>query len=100
MTVTKAGGGWKNGQKVGETWKIALLEVWMWTDQDNIARIKSYKPGMLCKTSSGVCGSAQPAQGMRGMSTSTMRGGVQGGGKGGNDLLNEGRGLLDRVSKP
>lgn len=98
MTVTKAGGGWKNGQKVGETWKIAALEVWMWTDQDNIARIKSYEPGMLCK-GSGASGAAPPAGGGGPANAPAQGTTTQGSSKGG-DLLNKGKGLLDRVVKP
>lgn len=49
MAVGLYGGDWKNGQKVGEEYKITALEVWLWTDDDNIARLNSYEPGYLCK---------------------------------------------------
>ncbi|MBX2979511.1 MAG: hypothetical protein KF905_09465 [Flavobacteriales bacterium] len=98
MTVVKAGGEWKNGQRVGETWKITALEVWMWNDKDNIARIKSYEPGALCK-GSGARGSVQPTGGSSGSAAPAQSTNTQGGGKGG-ELLNKGKGLLDRVAKP
>jgi hypothetical protein len=94
MTVTMADGGWKNGQRVGETWKIAALEVWMWNDRDNIERIKSYEPGALCKAS-GARGAAQPASG-----SSATGAPAQGTTTKGGELLNRGKGLLDRVAKP
>ena len=91
MGLTKAGGAWKNGQKTGETFKIVSLEVWMLTSADDIARIRSYEPGMLCKGSataapsagSGNTGGAAPQQN-----------------SGGNDLLNQGKGLLRKITKP
>ena len=49
MAVGLFGGGWKNGQKTGQEYKITALEVWLWTDNDNIARLNSYEPGYLCK---------------------------------------------------
>lgn len=74
MAVMKAGGTWKNGQKVGETWKITELGLGMWTDIDNIERLNSYEPGALCP-------GAKP--------TST-----------GQKAANTGRDLLNKIKKP
>lgn len=100
MTVTTAGGGWKNGQKVGDTWKIAALEVWMWTDPDNIARIKSYEPGMLCKGNEGKPASGSTNAPQRSSPASDPSTTNSGNGQGGGDLLKKGRGLLDKMTKP
>lgn len=80
MVVMKAGGAWKNGQRVDGAWKITELGLGMWTDADNVARIASYEPGVLCK---GSTASGQATQ--------------QGGNK---DLLNKGQGLLNKIKGP
>ena len=94
MALTKAGGTWKNGQKTGETYKITALEVWMLTSADDIARINSYEPGMLCKPTSGagkvVNAVAPPAQ----------RDPQAGSNNAGNDLLKKGKGLLNKLTTP
>lgn len=74
MAVMKAGGTWKNGQKEGETWKITELGLGMWTDADNIARLNSYEPGVLCP-------GAKPANT-------------------GQKAANTGRDLLNKIKKP
>lgn len=93
MSVTKAGGTWKNGQKVGGSWKINALEVWTLTKPDDIARINSYEPGMLCKQASPL---AQPA------ARTSPPGNAEGTSDSGssNDLLNKGKGLLNKLGKP
>ena len=90
LSLTKGGGTWKNGQKVGESFKIQALEVWMLTSADDIARINSYEPGMLCKGGTPV----QKAVQQNHTSTAPQ------GGTGGNDLLKKGKGFLDKVTKP
>lgn len=74
MAVMKAGGTWQNGQKTGETWKIVELGLGVWTDADNIARIASYEPGVLCPN-------ATPANS-------------------GQRAVNTGRDLLNKIKKP
>jgi len=97
MTVTKAGGVWKNGQKTGETFKITAVEVWMLTSADDIARISSYEPGMLCKTPSAASQAVQNATSGSGTSSGTTTGS---GGGSANDLLKKGKGFLDKMTKP
>ncbi|MBK8499024.1 MAG: hypothetical protein IPL52_09450 [Flavobacteriales bacterium] len=93
MAVTKAGGGWKNGQKVGETYKFTSLEVWMLTSADDIARIKSYEPGMLC-TGSG------PGLTGGGVSTDGGKANPSQQGSSGGELIKKGQGLLHKLSVP
>ncbi len=97
MALTKAGGGWKNGQKTGETYKINALEVWMLSSADDIARINSYEPGMLCKTPSGASQAVQKATAGSGTSGGTSTGSTSGNA---NDILKKGKGLLDKMTKP
>lgn len=97
MSLTKGGGTWKNGQKTGETYKITALEVWMLTSADDIARISSYEPGMLCKTSSAASQAVQKASGGTGSSGGTTSGSGSGNA---NDILKKGKGFLDKVTKP
>ena len=97
MSVAKAGGTWKNGQKVGETWKITALEVWTLTKPDDIARINSYEPGMLCRQNGSSAPASSPASTSNGTTGSSTGAGSSGGG---NDLLNKGKGLLNKIGKP
>lgn len=98
MSLTKGGGTWKNGQKVGETFKIQALEVWMLTSADDIARISSYEPGMLCKGSSAASApAARTTGGASAPAAPTTNAPAKGGA---NDLLNKGKGLLDKITKP
>ncbi|QQR88009.1 MAG: hypothetical protein IPJ76_07290 [Flavobacteriales bacterium] len=92
MALTKAGGTWKNGQKTGETYKITALEVWMLTSADDIARINSYEPGMLCK------GNAAPVS--SGGSSTSGQSGAAPQQSGGNDILKKGKGLLNKLTTP
>ncbi|MCC7503188.1 MAG: hypothetical protein IT229_11705 [Flavobacteriales bacterium] len=92
MALTKAGGTWKNGQKVGETFKIAALEVWMLTSADDIARINSYEPGMLCKGSTAPVSSDGPNM--------SDQGGAPPQQSGGSDILKKGKGLLNKLTTP
>ena len=92
IAVVKAGGTWKNGQKTGETFKITALEVWMLTSADDIARINSYDPGMLCKGSSS---SVSSGAGTTGTSTGATQQQNTGG-----SLLNKGKGLLNKLTTP
>jgi hypothetical protein len=84
------GGGWKNGQKVGETFKITALDVWLWIDADNIARINSYEPGMLCRNSEQ--GTASPTPGLDRVPQSQES--EESG------LLKKGKGLLNQITGP
>lgn len=97
MALTKAGGGWKNGQKTGETYKINALEVWMLTSPDDIARINSYEPGMLCKPTSGAQKAVQQATESNTRSGSSTTNSTS---NGTNDILNKGKGLLNKITKP
>lgn len=97
MALTKGGGTWKNGQKTGETYKINAIEVWMLTSPDDIARINSYEPGMLCKTPSGASQAVQKATAGSGTSGGTSTGSTSGNA---NDILKKGKGLLDKMTKP
>lgn len=96
MSVARSGGTWKNGQKVGETWRIQALEVWMLTSADDIARINSYEPGMLCKPKGAVEKAADkvspPGTGSSSGSSSQQ--------SGGSDLMKKGKGLLNKLTTP
>lgn len=92
MALTKAGGTWKNGQKTGETYKITALEVWMLTSADDIARINSYEPGMLCK------GAGKPVSSGSGNASTPVSGGQQQ--NTGDRILNKGKGLLNKLTTP
>jgi hypothetical protein len=96
MALTKGGGTWKNGQKVGESYKISALEVFMLTSADDIARINSYEPGMLCKPASG----AQKAVPRTSSSSTTSGSNSNSSTTGTNDMLNKGKGLLNKITKP
>ncbi len=95
MSLSKGGGTWKNGRKVGEQYKIQAMEVWMLTSADDIARINSYEPGMLCKSAAPATRAVQQASPSSGRNSSTSSQG-----SGGNDLLKKGKGLLDKVTRP
>ena len=99
MTVAKADGTWKNGQKVGETWKITALEVWMLTSPDDIARINSYEPGMLCKASADQPAS-KPAAGNSPGPAPTGTTSESSNSQGGNELLKKGKGMFNSLVKP
>jgi len=93
MTVGLFGGGWKNGQKTGEEYKLTALEVWLWTDADNIARLNSYEPGFLCKSSAG---STSPSK----TNTSVTNTESQKQEKKKGSLLNKSKGFLNKVTQP
>ena len=96
MHVGRFGGGWKNGQKVGEQYRFIALEVWMWTDADNIARIRSYEPGMLCKST----GTIEKASEQFNSPAPTATSGTSPQQSGGNDLMKKGKGLLNKLTTP
>ncbi|MBK7944830.1 MAG: hypothetical protein IPJ85_05755 [Flavobacteriales bacterium] len=97
MALTKAGGAWKNGQKVGETFKITALEVWMLTSSDDIARINSYEPGMLCKSPSAASQAIRKSTSEPTAPNGTNSGSANGGG---NEILKKGKGLLSKLTTP
>ncbi len=97
MALTKGGGTWKNGQKTGETYKISALEVWMLTSPDDIARINSYEPGMLCKPTSGAQKAVQQATAPNTTSGSSTTNSTS---NGPNDILKKGKGLLNKFTAP
>jgi hypothetical protein len=69
----------------------------MLTSADDIARISSYEPGMLCKTPSSASQAVQNATSGSGTSSGTTTGS---GGGSANDLLKKGKGFLDKMTKP
>ena len=75
---------WKNGQQVGGRLMIRNIELYIKTSNDDIARLRSYEPGYLCKKEGGEAGPSAPA----------AKGGA------GNDLLNKGKGLLNKLTAP
>ncbi|MFZ1694595.1 MAG: hypothetical protein WAT74_15465 [Flavobacteriales bacterium] len=97
MALTKAGGAWKNGQRVGETFKITALEVWMLTSSDDIARINSYEPGMLCKSPSAASQAIRKSTSEPTAPNGTNSGSANGGG---NEILKKGKGLLNKLTTP
>lgn len=44
---------WKNGQQVGGSWKLNTIEVYIHVSENDIARLRSYEPGFLCKEEGG-----------------------------------------------
>ncbi len=96
MHVGLYGGGWKNGQKVGEQYRFIALEVWMWEDADHIARIRSYEPGMLCKPKGAVEKAADKVS-PSGTGSSSGTSSQQ---SGGSDLMKKGKGLLNKLTTP
>lgn len=44
---------WKNGQQVGGSWKLNTIEVYIHVSENDIARVRSYEPGFLCKEEGG-----------------------------------------------
>lgn len=95
MALTKGGGTWKNGQKTGEAFKITALEVWMLTSADDIARINSYEPGVLCRSASGAkkaVGTGAPGT-KSGPDPGTSPSGTD-------DMLKKGRDLLHKITGP
>jgi hypothetical protein len=77
---------WKNGQQVGGRLMIRHLELYIRTSNDDIARLRSYDPGYLCKEEGGE---AAPA--------GTPTGGTS---SGGGALLQKGKGLLNKLTTP
>lgn len=98
MHVGRFGGGWKNGQKVGEQYRFIGLEVWMLTSADDIARLRSYEPGMLCKPASGAATTAGSGTTTAPSKTTTSGTGSQQGS--GTDLIKKGKGLLNKLTTP
>ncbi|MBL7953941.1 MAG: hypothetical protein JNJ91_02800 [Flavobacteriales bacterium] len=82
---------WKNGQQVGGRMMIRNLELYIKTSNDDIARLRSYDPGYLCKEEGG--------EGKADTGNSVPSGTPQQSTNGGT-LLNKGKGLLDRMTKP
>jgi hypothetical protein len=82
----KGGTTWKNGQQVGGSWKLNTIEVYIHVNENDIARLRSYEPGLLCKEEGGEAApSPAPTKG-----TNTN----------GSDLLNKGKGLLNKLTTP
>ena len=44
---------WKNGQQVGGSWKLNTIEVFIHVNENDIARLRGYDPGFLCKEEGG-----------------------------------------------
>jgi hypothetical protein len=44
---------WKNGQQVGGSWKLSTIEVYIHVGENDIARLRSYEAGYLCKEEGG-----------------------------------------------
>lgn len=80
----KGGTTWKNGEQVGGSWKLGTIEVYIHVNEDDIARLRSYEPGYLCKDEGGEAVPSAP----------------QGKGGAGNELLNKGKGLLNKLTAP
>ncbi|MBK8228640.1 MAG: hypothetical protein IPK70_15875 [Flavobacteriales bacterium] len=49
----RGGTTWKNGQQVGGSWKLNTIEVYIHVNENDIARLRSYEPGFLCKEEGG-----------------------------------------------
>lgn len=84
----RGGTTWKNGQQVGGSWKLNTIEVYIHVNENDIARLRSYEPGYLCKEEGG--------EGQQGGATS---GGSQQPANNGT-LLNKGKGLLNKLNTP
>ncbi|HNR53585.1 MAG TPA: hypothetical protein PKJ19_00335 [Flavobacteriales bacterium] len=97
MHVGRFGGGWKNGQKVGEQYKFIALEVWMLTSADDIARLRSYEPGMLCEPASAGAKATGGATTTTPATTTSGTGSPQ---SAGSDLIKKGKGLLNKLTTP
>jgi hypothetical protein len=80
----KGGTTWKNGQQVGGSWKLNTIEVYIHVNENDIARLRSYEPGFLCKEEGGDA-APTPAK-----STNNS----------GSELLNKGKGLLNKLTTP
>lgn len=76
---------WKNGQQVGGSWKLNTIEVYIHVNENDIARLRSYEPGVLCK---GDQEATKPT-------TGTTQGNQSG-----TNLLNKGKGLLNKLTTP
>ncbi|MDQ3813999.1 MAG: hypothetical protein M3347_08610 [Armatimonadota bacterium] len=50
MVAGLVGGTWKDGEKVGQVYKLQDLEVYLLTKQDDIDRMNSFAPDKLCPT--------------------------------------------------
>ncbi|MBT4838153.1 MAG: hypothetical protein HON94_12485 [Methylococcales bacterium] len=48
ISLTKEGGRYERGKKVGQQYKISALEVWVLNNNDQIAQLKSWPFGELC----------------------------------------------------
>ncbi|MBV6403367.1 MAG: hypothetical protein IT228_11965 [Flavobacteriales bacterium] len=81
---------WKNGQQVGGSPKLSAIEVYIHTNENDIARLRSYEPGYLCKEEGG--------EGKEATGGATS-GGAQQQSTGGS-LLNKGKGLLNKLTTP
>ena len=77
---------WKNGQQVGGSWKLNTIEVYIHTTENDIARLRSYEPGYLCKEEGG-----------EGQQAGTTGAPTKGGST---NLLDQGKGLLNKITKP
>ena len=56
------GGQWKNGVKQGMQWKLTEVWVRLLTSSDDIARLNSYEPGILCKDKSSLQDKGTPVR--------------------------------------
>ncbi len=80
----RGGTTWKNGQQVGGGWKLNTIEVYIHTSENDIARLRSYEPGYLCTEEGGEAAPA-PSKGTNNSGT---------------ELLNKGKGLLNKLTTP
>ncbi|MBK9286825.1 MAG: hypothetical protein IPN38_03855 [Flavobacteriales bacterium] len=82
----RGGTTWKNGQQVGGSWKLNTIEVYIHVNENDIARLRSYEPGYLCKEEAG-----------EGQQAGTTGAPTKGGST---NYLDQGKGLLNKISKP
>ena len=53
FAFVQGGTTWKNGQQVGGSLKLNAIEVYIHVNPNDIARLRSYEPGFLCKEEGG-----------------------------------------------
>lgn len=83
----KGGTTWRNGQQVGGSWKLSTIEVYIHVSENDIARLRSYEPGYLCREEGGEQQAAGPAA-------------TGAGASGGATLLERGKGLVNKLATP
>jgi hypothetical protein len=81
---------WKNGQQVGGSWKLNAIEVYIHTNENEITRLRSYESGFLCKEEGGEAQQAKAAKSAGKTPASDGKG----------ELLNKGKGLLNKLTTP